>query len=197
MNRYLIVETAFGYSAVVFSADPFKLVAIKLPTSDLDALCRPFDEAYWRIDNNHPEAMKVGAVLVRYFNGEQIDDPLAGDGSFTFHPLPTGCLPHRGQDPIRGDRILRSGGPACRPAPCRPVRGHHHGQQSLSGFNPLPSSDQKRRVTRAVRRRRTVEGQDAGPGRRPLIVEPGSYAYAPPLVGAKQRCRAPGLASHR
>ena len=30
MNRYLIVETAFGYSAVVFSAEPFKLVAIKL-----------------------------------------------------------------------------------------------------------------------------------------------------------------------
>ena len=75
MNSYLIVETAFGYGAVVFSADPFKLAAIKLPTSDLDALCRPFDEAYWRIDNNHPEAMKVGAVLVRYFNGEQIDIP--------------------------------------------------------------------------------------------------------------------------
>ena len=92
MNRYLIVETAFGYSAVAFSAEPFKLVAIKLPTSDLDGLCRPFDEAYWRIDNNHPEVLKVGSMLVRYFSGEQIDifttpdalrgqlDPQAGNG---------------------------------------------------------------------------------------------------------------------
>jgi len=75
MNRYQIVETAFGYSAVAFSAEPFKLVEIKLPTSDLDALCRPFDEAYWRIDNNHPKVLKVGDTLVRYFNGEQIDIP--------------------------------------------------------------------------------------------------------------------------
>jgi len=75
MNRYLIVETAFGYSAVAFSAEPFKLVAIKLPTSDLYGLCRSFDEAYWRIDNNHPEVLKVGSMLVRYFSGEQIDIP--------------------------------------------------------------------------------------------------------------------------
>ncbi len=75
MNRYLIVETAFGHSAVAFSAEPFKLLAIKLPMSDLEGLCRPFDEAYWRIDNNHPEVLKVGAILVRYFNGEQIDIP--------------------------------------------------------------------------------------------------------------------------
>jgi methylated-DNA-[protein]-cysteine S-methyltransferase len=75
MNRYLIVDTAFGYSAVAFSVEPFKLVAIKLPTPDLDGLCRPFDEAYWRIDNSHAEVLKVGATLVRYFNGEKIDIP--------------------------------------------------------------------------------------------------------------------------
>jgi methylated-DNA-[protein]-cysteine S-methyltransferase len=75
MNRYLIVDTAFGYGAVAFSAEPFKLVAIKLPASDLDGLCRPFDEAYWRIDSNHPEALKIGATLVRYFNGEPVDTP--------------------------------------------------------------------------------------------------------------------------
>ena len=75
MNRYQIVETAFGYSAVAFSAEPFKLVAIKLPTSDLEALCRPFDEVYWRIDNHHPKALNIADALVRYFNGEQIDSP--------------------------------------------------------------------------------------------------------------------------
>lgn len=75
MNRYLIVETAFGYGAVAFSAQPFKLVAIKLPTSDLDALCRPFDESYWQIDNTHPEASTVRTALVRYFDGKQIAIP--------------------------------------------------------------------------------------------------------------------------
>jgi len=75
MNRYLIVDTAFGYGAVAFSAEPFRLVATRLPTSDLEALCRPFDEAYWRIDNNHPTALKIGAALVRYFNGGSIEIP--------------------------------------------------------------------------------------------------------------------------
>jgi methylated-DNA-[protein]-cysteine S-methyltransferase len=75
MNRYQIVETAFGFSAVAFSVGPFKLAAIKLPTPDLDDLCRPFDEAFWRIDNDHTKALKVAAVLVRYFNGEPIDIP--------------------------------------------------------------------------------------------------------------------------
>ena len=75
MKRYQIVETAFGYGAVAFSAEPFKLVEIRLPTSDLDELCRPFDEAYWRIDNNHPKALEIGSILVRYFKGEKIDIP--------------------------------------------------------------------------------------------------------------------------
>jgi methylated-DNA-[protein]-cysteine S-methyltransferase len=60
---------------VAFSAEPFKLVTIKLPTPDLDGLCRPFDEAYWQIDSNHPEGANVGVSLVRYFNGEPIDIP--------------------------------------------------------------------------------------------------------------------------
>ena len=75
MNCYHIVETAFGYSAVAFSAEPFKLVEIRLPTSDLDELCQPFDEAYWRIDNNNKKAFEIGSILVRYFNGEKIDIP--------------------------------------------------------------------------------------------------------------------------
>ena len=75
MNRYQIVETAFGCSAVAFCAAPFMLVSIRLPTSDLDSLCRPFDEAYWRIDSNHPRALTIGDALVRYFNGESIEIP--------------------------------------------------------------------------------------------------------------------------
>ncbi|WP_372682843.1 methylated-DNA--[protein]-cysteine S-methyltransferase [Desulfosarcina sp.] len=75
MNRYQIVETAFGFGAVAFSTEPFKLVATSLPTSDLDALCRPFDEVCWRIDSNHPTAFKIGAAMVRYFNGESIEIP--------------------------------------------------------------------------------------------------------------------------
>ncbi|MGA6924352.1 MAG: hypothetical protein WBY88_01655, partial [Desulfosarcina sp.] len=50
VNRYRIVETAFGFAAVAFATAPFEVVEIKLPTSDLGALCLPFDEACWRID---------------------------------------------------------------------------------------------------------------------------------------------------
>ena len=75
MNRYQIVETDFGYSAVAFSAEPFKLIAIKLPTSDIEELCRPFDEVYWTMENHHPKALLVGANLVRYFKGVPIDIP--------------------------------------------------------------------------------------------------------------------------
>ncbi len=172
MNRYLIVDTAFGYSAVAFSVEPFKLVAIKLPTPDLDGLCRPFDEAYWRIDNNHPEVLKVGAILVQYFNGEPIDIPWPVMDLSRFTPSQQAVyrtvakIPY-GQTAAYGQVARLAGLPRC-----RPFRGHHHGQQPLSGFHSLPSGDQKRRVTGAVRRRRTAEGQDVGPGRRPLITEP-------------------------
>jgi methylated-DNA-[protein]-cysteine S-methyltransferase len=75
MNRYRIVETSFGYCAVAFTAEPFRLVAIKLPVSDLDALCQSFDDACWRIDNNHSGASVIAAALARYFEGERIDIP--------------------------------------------------------------------------------------------------------------------------
>lgn len=75
VNRYRIVETAFGFAAVAFFPAPFELVEIKLPISHLDTLCRPFDEACWRIDNKHPKALTIAASLVRYFNGDRIDIP--------------------------------------------------------------------------------------------------------------------------
>jgi methylated-DNA-[protein]-cysteine S-methyltransferase len=75
MNHYQIVGTAFGYGAVAFSVEPFGLLEIKLPTSDLASLCQPFDEAYWRIDNNHSHASDIASAMVRYFNGEPVDIP--------------------------------------------------------------------------------------------------------------------------
>ena len=75
MNRYQIVETAFGYGAVAFSMEPFRLLEIKLPQADIDALCQPFDVLYWQIDEHHPEAAAIAAALVRYFNGERVDIP--------------------------------------------------------------------------------------------------------------------------
>lgn len=77
MNRYQIVETAFGFCVVAFCVDPFKLLQIKLPTSDLDDCCQPFDEGHGRIDNSHAYALPIAASLIRYFNGEQIEIPWA------------------------------------------------------------------------------------------------------------------------
>jgi methylated-DNA-[protein]-cysteine S-methyltransferase len=75
MNRYQIVETAFGYGAVAFTVEPFGLLEVKLPHVDIDVLCRPFDDLYWQIDNSHPAASSIAATLVRYFEGEPIDIP--------------------------------------------------------------------------------------------------------------------------
>ncbi len=75
MNRYQIVETAFGYGAVSFSIDPFRLLEVKLPQADIHALCQPFDDLFWQIDNNHAKASAISANLARYFDGEQIDIP--------------------------------------------------------------------------------------------------------------------------
>lgn len=77
MNRYQIVETAFGYGAVAFSVEPFKLLEIKLPQADIDALCQPFEELSWQIDNNHPKSFAIAASLVRYFDGQPVDIPWA------------------------------------------------------------------------------------------------------------------------
>lgn len=75
MNRYRIVETAFGYGAVVFATEPFRLLEIKLPQTDIDALCRPLDDRFRQIDNRHPKAAAIAATLARYFNGARIDIP--------------------------------------------------------------------------------------------------------------------------
>ena len=75
MNRYQIVETVFGYGAVAFSVEPFRLLEIKLPQADIHSLCQPYDERFWQIDNHHPAASPIAATLVRYFDGEPIDIP--------------------------------------------------------------------------------------------------------------------------
>ena len=75
MNRYRIVETAFGYGAVAFSMEPFRLLEVKLPQADIDALCQPFDALCWQIDNHHTAAAAIAATLVRYFNGDRVDTP--------------------------------------------------------------------------------------------------------------------------
>ena len=77
MNRYQIVETAFGYGAVAFSIQPFKLLEIKLPQADVDVLCQPFDEFFWQIDSHHPKALAISASLARYFDGQPVDIPWA------------------------------------------------------------------------------------------------------------------------
>ncbi len=75
MNRYQIVKTAFGHVAVAFRDRPFGVLAVRLPTTDLDALCQPFDERGWRIDPHHPDAAAIADRLVRYFDGQPIDTP--------------------------------------------------------------------------------------------------------------------------
>jgi len=75
MNRYQIVETAFGYAALAFAVDPFRLVEVRLPQPDLDALCRPFDERRWQIDNGHAEASCMASGLAAYFDGGRVEIP--------------------------------------------------------------------------------------------------------------------------
>ena len=75
MNRYHIIDTAFGCAAVAFADAPFRLLEVKLPTDDMDALCQSFEERRWRIDNNHSKAAAIAARLVRYFDGQPIDCP--------------------------------------------------------------------------------------------------------------------------
>lgn len=77
MNRYRLVETAFGFGAVAFSVTPFTLIAIKLPQSDIQMCRRLFDGRSWQMDDAHPRAAAVAAALVHYFEGQPIDIPWA------------------------------------------------------------------------------------------------------------------------
>jgi hypothetical protein len=49
MRCYHFVETAFGYAAVAFSVEPFRLLETRLPRTDINLLCQPFDERSWQI----------------------------------------------------------------------------------------------------------------------------------------------------
>jgi methylated-DNA-[protein]-cysteine S-methyltransferase len=75
MNYYHIVKTAFGNAALAFRDQPFGLIEVRLPGIDLEALCQPFDERRWQIDNRHPQAAAIADILVRYFNGQRIEIP--------------------------------------------------------------------------------------------------------------------------
>jgi methylated-DNA-[protein]-cysteine S-methyltransferase len=60
---------------VAFRDRPFGLLEVRLPSSNLDAICQPFDERGWPIDPHHPDAAAIANTLVRYFDGERIDMP--------------------------------------------------------------------------------------------------------------------------
>ena len=72
---YHIVDTPFGYAALGFRVRPFRLIEVKLPRPDLNALCRPLDERGWQIDNRHPEASAIAALLADYFAGRRVATP--------------------------------------------------------------------------------------------------------------------------
>jgi methylated-DNA-[protein]-cysteine S-methyltransferase len=75
MSHYRIAETAFGYAAVAFEPDPFRLLEIRLPQADFNAANQPFDERSWPIDREHPRASSVARDLIDYFDGNVIDIP--------------------------------------------------------------------------------------------------------------------------
>jgi hypothetical protein len=51
MNRYQIVETAFGYGAVAFTIEPFGLLEVKFPQVDIDVVFASHSiDLYWQID---------------------------------------------------------------------------------------------------------------------------------------------------
>ena len=75
MSHYQLVETDFGFAALAFGIDPFRLLAVRLPRDNPDAVCHEFDARQWSMDNRHPDAGRIARLLVRYFTGESIDTP--------------------------------------------------------------------------------------------------------------------------
>lgn len=75
MYRYQIVDTPFGFAAVVFDVDPFRLIEVRLPRSDVRSLHHAFDERSWLIDPGHDLANEIASLLARYFKGKPIHIP--------------------------------------------------------------------------------------------------------------------------
>jgi len=77
MPHYQIVKTAFGFAALAFDADPFRLLEVKLPQADVLAVSEPFDDRSWPMDGEHTGALAVARNLIRYFEGRPIEIPWA------------------------------------------------------------------------------------------------------------------------
>ena len=75
MSHYQLVETVFGFAALAFSYNPFRLLAVELPRDTPDAVCHEFDAKRWRMDNRHADAHRIANRLARYFAGEPVDTP--------------------------------------------------------------------------------------------------------------------------
>jgi methylated-DNA-[protein]-cysteine S-methyltransferase len=75
MSQYQLVETAFGYAALAFSIAPFRLLEVRLPRDNPDAVCHEFDARHWTMDNRQPSAREIGCLLARYFEGHPVDAP--------------------------------------------------------------------------------------------------------------------------
>ena len=75
MYRYQIVDTPFGFAAFAFGVDPFRLVEVILPKTDVQSLQHALDERSWQVDPRHDLANEIAALLNRYFKGQPIDIP--------------------------------------------------------------------------------------------------------------------------
>lgn len=75
MSHYQLVETAFGFAALAFFPEPFRLLEVRLPRDTPDAVCHDLDLNGWQMDSCHPDTQPIADRLVRYFSGEPIDIP--------------------------------------------------------------------------------------------------------------------------
>ncbi len=75
MYHYQIVDTSFGFAAVVFGVDPFRLVEVRLPRTDVQSLHHAFDERSWQMSPHHDLANEIASLLANYFEGQPIHIP--------------------------------------------------------------------------------------------------------------------------
>jgi len=75
MNRYQIIDTPFGFAGLVFGVDPFRIIEVRLPITDVQSLHHDFDERSWQMDHRHDLANEIASLLVSYFNGRPIAIP--------------------------------------------------------------------------------------------------------------------------
>jgi methylated-DNA-[protein]-cysteine S-methyltransferase len=75
MNFHTTIETAFGYAGLVYQKNPFQIIKIILPYSDLRNLLASIGKSKHEMPNRYTNAEKVAKLIKNYFQGMPITPP--------------------------------------------------------------------------------------------------------------------------